>query len=106
MPHVSLTKQVYPKLYLNGGSMYDAKWWRWLVRGWELTVWNPVLDLDRWGPVLLPGGVVAWVGWKAWRRFGGGWQQVGTTLLCQLRPKLQLVPAPLPSKVSPPHWVI
>ena len=29
--------QVYPKLYLSGGSMYDAKWWQWLIRVWELT---------------------------------------------------------------------
>jgi hypothetical protein len=72
----SCRQQVYPKLYLSGGSMYDAKWWRWLVRGWELTVWNPVLDLDRWGPILLPSGVFAWLAWKLWRRRGGCWPQV------------------------------
>lgn len=68
--------QVYPKLYLSGGSMYDAKWWGWLVRVWELTVWNPVLpDLGLWGPIALPAGVFAWLAWKLWRRCGAQWQQ-------------------------------
>lgn len=79
MPRFAPPLQVYPKLYLSGGSMYDAKWWGWLVRGWELTVWNPVLpDLGLWGPVALPAGVFAWLAWKLWRRCGGRWQQVST----------------------------
>jgi hypothetical protein len=66
---------------MTGGSMYDANWWQWLVRGWEVTVWNPVLDLDRWGPVLLPSCILAWLAWKLWRRSGGRWPQVRTLLL-------------------------
>lgn len=60
--------QVYPKLYINGGSMYDSKGWALLVRVWELTVYNAVIDLDRWGPVLLPAGIMAWAAWKLWTR--------------------------------------
>ena len=37
--------QVYPKLFLNGGSMYDTAWWRWLVAIWEALVYNPLIDL-------------------------------------------------------------
>ena len=66
---------------MTGGSMYDANWWRWLVRGWEVTVWNPVLDLDRWGPILLPSCILAWLAWKLWRRSGGRWPQVMTLRL-------------------------
>jgi hypothetical protein len=46
---------VYPKLFLNGGSMYETAWWRWLVAVWEALVYNPVVDLGacyqaRWSP--------------------------------------------------------
>lgn len=37
--------QVYPKLFLNGGSMYDTTWWRWLAAIWEALVYNPLIDL-------------------------------------------------------------
>ena len=37
--------QVYPKLFLIGGSMYDTAWWRWLVAIWEALVYNPLIDL-------------------------------------------------------------
>ena len=59
--------QVYPKLYISGGSMYDSNGWALLVRVGELTVWNVVIDLDRWGG-LLPACVLAWAAWKLWAR--------------------------------------
>jgi hypothetical protein len=60
---------VYPKLYLNGGSMYDSNWWQVLVRIWEVTVYNRIIDLDTAGPVLVPLALVAWVGWKVYWRW-------------------------------------
>jgi hypothetical protein len=55
-------------MYISGGSMYDSKGWALLVRVWELTVYNAVIDLDRWGPVLLPACLLAWAAWKLWAR--------------------------------------
>lgn len=46
--------QVYPKTYIGDGSMYDAGWWMVLVQCWEVVVYNPVMDLGRWG---LPLGI-------------------------------------------------
>ena len=37
---------------------------------WELTVWNSVLDVDLWGPILLPTAICAWILWRLWKRFG------------------------------------
>ena len=48
--------------------MYDSKGWAMLVRIWELTVWNAVVDLDAWGPILAPVCFFSWVGWKLWTR--------------------------------------
>jgi hypothetical protein len=62
------TLQVYPKLYLNGGSMYEAHWWIILVRVWEILVYNPVLDLEKWWQILTPVALVAYVTWKLWVR--------------------------------------
>ena len=62
------TLQVYPKLYLNGGSMYEAHWWIILVRVWEILVYNPVLDLEKWWQILTPVALVAYVVWKLWVR--------------------------------------
>jgi hypothetical protein len=36
--------QVYPKMYLAGGSMYDSSWWQGLVKVWEVAVYYPLLD--------------------------------------------------------------
>lgn len=61
--------QVYPKLYMSGGSIYDSRWWRWLLRGWEATVWSGI-DLQRWAPVCVPIAVASWLIVKSLRRFG------------------------------------
>ncbi len=37
--------QVYPKLFMNGSSMYETTWWGWLVTVWEAIVYNPLIDL-------------------------------------------------------------
>lgn len=58
--------QVYPKLYLNGTSMYEASWWVVLVRVWEAVVYNPVLDLEKWWQILTPIGFISYLSWKAW----------------------------------------
>mmetsp|Transcript_7092 Transcript_7092/g.20767 ORF Transcript_7092/g.20767 Transcript_7092/m.20767 type:complete len:616 (-) Transcript_7092:489-2336(-) len=63
--------QVYPKLYITGGNLYDATWWKYLVRVWEAGVWSG-LDLEFWAPILLPIGICVWLGRKAWQRFGKG----------------------------------
>lgn len=55
--------QVYPKLYLSGGSMYETLWWHWVARAWELLVYNPLYDLLTAGPLLFVAGVVL----AAWR---------------------------------------
>ena len=39
--------QVYPKMFLRGGTMYDTAWWGWLVRVWEVVVYNQLLDLQQ-----------------------------------------------------------
>ena len=48
--------------------MYNSKGWALLVRIWELAVWNAVLDLDRWGPILFPAFLLSWAGWKFWTK--------------------------------------
>lgn len=63
---VFLFLQVYPKLYLNGGSMYEAHWWAILVRIWEMLVYNPLLDLEKWWQILTPVAIVSFVAWKVW----------------------------------------
>lgn len=65
--------QVYPKLYLSGGSMYEAAWWGILVKVWEALVYNPVLDLEQWWQILLPVSIVSFLGWKVWSRWLHGW---------------------------------
>ena len=67
--------QVYPKLYLSGGSMYDAVWWSVLVKAWEAMVYNRVLDLEQWWQILLPASVVGFIGWKIWSRWLRSWWQ-------------------------------
>lgn len=65
--------QVYPKLYVSGGSMYDSVWWGWLVRIWEAAVWSGI-DLQRWGPIVAPTAFLMWLCTKGVRRFGApGW---------------------------------
>ncbi len=61
--------QVYPKLYLSGGSMYDNYWWQLLVRGWEMAVYNPILDLEQTWQILIPTFVLAYIFWRSWK----GW---------------------------------
>ena len=46
--------QVYPKMFLRGGTMYDTAWWGWLVRVWEVVVYNQLLDLQQCWQVHLP----------------------------------------------------
>lgn len=70
---MSITLQVYPKLYLSGGSMYEAAWWGILVKVWEALVYNPVLDLEQWWQILLPVSIVSFLGWKVWSRWLHGW---------------------------------
>ena len=49
--------EVAPKLYIGPGeSMFDSAWWAAAVKVWEMAVYNPLVDLDRAGPVI--GGVV------------------------------------------------
>ena len=60
--------QVYPKLYLSGGSMYDNYWWQLLVQGWEIVVYNPVLDLEQTWQVLVPAAVLAYIFWRCWKK--------------------------------------
>lgn len=80
--------QVYPKLYITGGSLYDATWWKYLVRVWEAGVWSG-LDLEFWAPIVLPMFVGAWLTRNFWRRYGAArwaarpWQ----------RPTKRVVPA-------------
>ena len=45
--------QVYPKMFLRGGTMYDTAWWGWLVKVWEVVVYNQLLDLQQCWQVLL-----------------------------------------------------
>ena len=61
--------QVYPKLYLSGGSMYDSYWWQLLVQGWEMLVYNPILDLEQTWQVLIPTAFLAYVFWKCWKKY-------------------------------------
>ncbi|KAK9868066.1 hypothetical protein WJX84_001038 [Apatococcus fuscideae] len=61
--------QVYPKLYLSGGSMYDSSWWQLLVQGWELMVYNPILDLEQTWQILIPTGLLAYICWKCWQKY-------------------------------------
>lgn len=42
-----MAMQVYPKMFLRGGTMYDTTWWAWLVTVWEVVVYNSVLDLQQ-----------------------------------------------------------
>jgi hypothetical protein len=53
--------------------MYDKPWWGALVRGWEAVVYNPVLDLERWGVPLAAGAFVVLAGRRLWRPALLGW---------------------------------
>lgn len=61
--------QAFPKLTLGSAAMYDTAWWRALVTAWEVVVYNPILDLERWWFVVLLACVA---GAAVWRRRGGG----------------------------------
>ncbi|CAL5219282.1 g1085 [Coccomyxa viridis] len=60
--------QVYPKMFLRGGTMYDTTWWAWLVTVWEVVVYNSVLDLQQCWQVVLPVAVLAFAGLKWYHR--------------------------------------
>ncbi|CAK0744999.1 hypothetical protein CVIRNUC_001589 [Coccomyxa viridis] len=60
--------QVYPKMFLRGGTMYDTAWWGWLVRVWEVVVYNQLLDLQQCWQVVLPVGALLFVGAKWYHR--------------------------------------
>lgn len=59
--------QIYPKMFLSGGSMYDADWWQVLVRCWETLVYNPVMDLQQTWQLLLLFLIVVAVCWRGSR---------------------------------------
>lgn len=46
--------------------MYEAHWWAILVRIWEMLVYNPLLDLEKWWQILTPVAIVSFVAWKVW----------------------------------------
>lgn len=48
--------QIYPRLYVSG-SMYEGRWWRALVTGWEWVVSSPLA-------VLLPCVLVGMLAWR------------------------------------------
>ena len=59
--------QVYPKSFFGtGASMYESSWWLGLVKGWEMVVNNPVVDLGRIGWVGGGGLVIIVATRKRW----------------------------------------
>ncbi|KAK9908714.1 hypothetical protein WJX75_001863 [Coccomyxa subellipsoidea] len=61
--------QVYPKMFLSGGSMYETLWWGALVKVWEVIVYNSVMDLQQCWQILLPIGVLGFLGYKWYWRY-------------------------------------
>ncbi|KAK9834025.1 hypothetical protein WJX81_004222 [Elliptochloris bilobata] len=61
--------QVYPKLFLNGGSMYETAWWRVLVTVWEALVYNPLIDLGACYQVVVPVTALAVLGRRFYMRY-------------------------------------
>lgn len=60
--------QLYPKLTVGMGSMYDSVWWARLVAVWEAIIFNQILDLEAAWPVVLLLGAAAMCGYRYWRR--------------------------------------
>lgn len=54
-------------MFLMSGSMFEQKWWLWLVASWEAVASNPLTDLGRggWALVLLAVAAAALRSW--WR---------------------------------------
>ena len=60
--------QLYPKLTVGLGSMYDSAWWTRLVGVWEAIIFNRFLDLEAAWPFLLAAAAGAACGYRYWRR--------------------------------------
>lgn len=63
----SVSLQIYPKLFLASGSMFDSGWWQVLVRCWENTVYNPVVDLQYTWQLLLVFVILVFGLWRLWK---------------------------------------
>lgn len=75
--------QVYPNTFLGEGSMYESRWWKYLVWAWEAAVYNPLLDLEAWGLPLAALALVAYLGRRWYLPAARGWaarQQLGGRL--------------------------
>lgn len=61
-----LLLEVAPKFYFagSGEGMFESVWWTTAAAFWETAVYNPVVDMDVVGPVL----VVAMLGLAIWMR--------------------------------------
>lgn len=60
--------QLYPKLTVGMGSMYESAWWARLVAVWEALIFNRVLDLEAAWPFLLVAAVAGMCGYRYLRR--------------------------------------
>lgn len=60
--------QLYPKLTVGMGSMYESAWWARLVAVWEALIFNRVLDLEAAWPFLLAAAAAGICGYRYWRR--------------------------------------
>ena len=48
-----ISLEVGPKLYLGGDGMFESRWWTTAVQFWEVAVYNQLIDMDKFGPVLM-----------------------------------------------------
>ncbi|KAK3267048.1 hypothetical protein CYMTET_24369, partial [Cymbomonas tetramitiformis] len=65
--------ELYPKLYFGSAtSFYESNLWLQLAAVWEVLAFNPVLDLEEMGPLLLGMSCLAYLGVRCYRRRRAG----------------------------------
>ncbi len=65
--------------------MYESSWWKAIVAGWEMLVYNAVIDLENAWKVIFAGLLLFCV-WRWWRRWvGPRWRRRGQNKRIQLK---------------------
>lgn len=66
--------ETYTKMFWSIESLYYNSAWQFVVATWEILVYNPILDLDRWAipvGVMLSVFMIYW--WSYGRKYGSQW---------------------------------
>lgn len=83
-----LSLEVGPKFYFagtGGDGLFESGWWQTAAEVWETAVYNPVVDMDVLGPVLVVGvlGLAVWMRVRRCAQFVHGYCPCCVPSCCQ-----------------------